>query len=247
MNRRYFPTVVTDRNDYPTSDGRPTAETDAHRKLMLLVIETLLAWYETRPDVYVTGNLLLFYEQGNKRRHVAPDCFVALGVPNHDRLNYLLWNEKRGPAVVIEITSKTTRKEDTQTKFALYRDVLAVPEYFLFDPKTEYLDPPMQGYRLTDGRYERIDPVGGRLVSDALGLHLERSGETLRFWNPQTQAWLPIPAERLAAERAAKEAERAAKEAERAAREAAEAEVEWLRREIEQLRHSRGTDGSGAP
>lgn len=237
MSLRFFPTVVTDRNDYPTSDGRPMAETDVHRKLMMQVIETLLARYETRPDVYVTGNLLLFYEKGNKRRHVSPDCFVVFGVPNHDRLNYLLWNETQGPAVVIEVTSKSTKREDMETKFALYRDVLAVPEYFLFDPKAEYLDPPMQGFRLVGGQYTRIDHVGGRLPSTSLGLHLERSGQTLRLWDPETKAWLPIPAERLAAERAAKEAERAG-------RTAAEAEVERLRREIDQLRAGRTQDGA---
>lgn len=212
MNQRFFPTVIPDRNTYPTTDFRPMAETDFHRKLMTAVIDTLIAWYATRPDVYVTGNLLLFYEKGNKRRHVAPDCFVVFGVPNYDRPNYLLWDEKRGPSVVIEITSKTTKAEDTKTKFALYRDTLKVPEYFLFDPKGEYLEPSLQGYRLVKRKYVAIEAVESRLPSEALDLHLERDGQSLRLWNPKTGNWLPIQAER----------------------------EEQLRREIEELRRRLG-------
>lgn len=197
MNQRFFPTVIPDRNTYPTTDFRPMAETDFHRKLMTAVIDTLIAWYATRPDVYVTGNLLLFYEKGNKRRHVAPDCFVVFGVPNYDRPNYLLWDEKRGPSVVIEITSKTTKAEDTKTKFALYRDTLKVPEYFLFDPKGEYLEPSLQGYRLVKRKYVTIEAIESRLPSEALGLHFERDGQSLRLWNPETRNWLPTQAERV--------------------------------------------------
>ena len=57
--------------DYPTSDHRPMAETDLHREMMFDVIEALKAYYAGQP-VYVTGNLLVFYEPGNKRRHISP-------------------------------------------------------------------------------------------------------------------------------------------------------------------------------
>jgi len=46
--------------------------------------------------------------------------------------------------VVIEYTSKTTRKEDQHTKFVLYRDTLKVKELFLFDPFGDYLQPQFQ-------------------------------------------------------------------------------------------------------
>ncbi len=78
-------------SDYPTSDGRPMAETDLHRTLMLDLIETLKLRYVDDADTYVSGNLLIFYEQGNKRRHVSPDVFVVKGVPKRQRLNYLVW------------------------------------------------------------------------------------------------------------------------------------------------------------
>jgi hypothetical protein len=91
------------RNGYPTSDGKPMAETDDHRDLMNALIETLKAYFAGEPMVYVSGNLLLFYVPGNKRRHLSPDVFVVRGVPNHNRPNYLLWEEGRGPQFVIEL------------------------------------------------------------------------------------------------------------------------------------------------
>src|SRR5262249_8838750 len=154
--------VETER-DYPTSDGKPMAETDVHRQDMMDLIETLQVHFADDPAAYVSGDLLLFYEEGNRRKHVAPDVFVVRGVPKRQRLNYLLWREGKGPDVVIELTSKTTRREDQTKKLALYRDVLKVPEYFLFDPFEDYLKPPFQGHRLVEAGYEPIGPVAGRL------------------------------------------------------------------------------------
>ena len=179
--------------------------------------------------MYVSGNLLVFYELGNRRRHVAPDVFVVRGVAKHDRPNYLIWQEGKPPGVVIELTSSTTRKEDITKKFRLYRDVLKVKEYFLFDPFEDYLDPPMQGYRLRKGEYVPIKPVEGRLPSRVVGLHLERAGSDLRLWNPETGLWLPTAEENQA------RLEEALAVTD-AARRQAEAENERLRREIEELR-----------
>ena len=133
--------------EYPTSDGKPMAETDLHRQVMVDVIETLQDHFAADPQVYVTGNLLLYYEEGNPRKHVSPDVFVVHGVPKlPPRDYYLLWKERKPPEVVIEITSKTTRREDQTKKLTLYRDVLKVREYFQFDPTEDYLKPPFQGH-----------------------------------------------------------------------------------------------------
>ena len=82
--------------DYPTSDGKPMAETDWHRDLMMVLIQTLSAYYAAEPLVYVSGNLLVFYEPGNRRRHLSPDVFVVKGVGKHQRPNYLIWEDARG-------------------------------------------------------------------------------------------------------------------------------------------------------
>ena len=234
--------------EYPTSDGKPMAETDYHRDLMVDLIQTLGAFFAAEPEVYVSGNLLLFYEEGNKRKHISPDVLVTRGIPKRKRLYYLLWEEGKSPDVVMEITSKTTRSEDVKKKMALYRDVLAVPEYFLFDPFQDYLKPSMQGYRLVDGVYEPIELVAGRLTSVVLGLHLERDGIQLRLYDPQTARRLPTTLERAEAERQNAEAERQNAEAERQNAEAerlradqAEAEVDRLRRELDELRRKPGS------
>src|SRR5262249_50450310 len=144
------------------------------------------------------GNLLLYYVPGNKRKHVSPDVFVVRGVSKRKRLYYLLWEEGKSPQMIIELTSKSTRKEDLDTKYKLYQDVLKVQEYFLFDPFAEYLNPPLRGYRLSHGKYVPIQPVDSRLPSEVLRLHLERDGMMLRFYDPSTGEWLPTPEERLA-------------------------------------------------
>jgi hypothetical protein len=120
---------------------------------------------------------------------------VVIGIPKRQRLNYLVWEEGRAPDVVIELTSKTTRKEDVEKKFHLYQDVLQVQEYFLFDPLGDYLKPSLQGNRLADGKYRPIAFEAGRLHSEVLGLYLERRGSELRLFDPKTGRWLPTAEE----------------------------------------------------
>lgn len=200
--------------EYPTSDGKPMAETDFHRILMNALIMTLESHFADDPMIYVSGNLLLYYVRGNKRKHISPDVFVVKGVEKKPRLYYLTWEERKTPSAVIEITSKSTRKEDTDTKFVLYRDTLKVREYFLFDPFGDYLRPDrLRGYRLRKGDYEPIALVEGRMPSKELGLHLEQDGGTLRLYNPATQSWLLTHDER--ADRAEQEVERLRAEIER--------------------------------
>ncbi len=234
-----IPTKTAEDLDYPTSDGKPMAETDWHRDLMVALIQTLSSYYAAESEVYVSGNLLVFYEPGNRRRHLSPDVFVVKGVPKHQRPNYLIWEEGKGPEVVIELTSQSTRDEDVEVKYELYQDVLRVPEYFLFDPLGEYLRPQLQGYRLRRGQYESITPVKGRLPSKVLGLHLEGHDRELRLFDPTTKQWLPAPdeARQAAEERADQEAEARRQEAE--GRLQAEAEVERLQRELNELRRQR--------
>jgi Uma2 family endonuclease len=257
-------------NGYPTTDGKPRAETDWHRILMTLLLELLSEHFAAQRRVYVSGNLLIFYEEGNRRRHVSPDVFVVRGVEKRIRPNYLVWQEGRPPQVVIELTSSSTRREDLTTKMALYRDSLGVREYFLFDPYADYLHPPLQGYRLRQGQHRPIRTIAGRLPSQVLGLHLERDGESLHLLNPATGARLLTAqelrrrAEEIARQQAQQLAnvaqaladaeERALQAAEESAQaqqllqqqtrraEQAESEVARLRAELEAARRSRGEE-----
>lgn len=217
-------------------------ETDLHRSIMVDSIESLKLYYAGQ-QVYVSGNILLLYQPGNRRRHVSPDVLVVKGLDPHARENYLLWEEGRPPNAVIEVTSESTREEDLYDKFEIYRDRIRVPEYFLFDPRDEYLQPSLQGYRLKGRRYQAIEPVSGRLPSHELGLHLERHDRQLRFYDPATGAWIPTHAEsREAALAQSREAEARRQHAESELRvmetkwQVAEAEVEQLRQELQRLR-----------
>ncbi len=203
--------------DYPSSDGKPMAETPLHLRVLWDLIETLVAWFGGDPMVYVWGNMFLYYVEGDASKNVSPDVMVVKGVPKDKfRDTFKVWEEGgKTPNAIIEVTSKGTRENDEVDKFELYQNVLRVEEYFLFDPRAEYLMPPLKGYRLIKGKYQRIKEVDGRLPSKVLGLHLERNGAELRFHDPKTATWLPTPRE---------------------ARARAEAEVERLRRELESLR-----------
>ncbi|HVG10785.1 MAG TPA: Uma2 family endonuclease [Thermoanaerobaculia bacterium] len=176
---------------YPSSDGKPMAESDLHRKEMMYLIEALEGWYEDAPDVYVSGNLLLYYVRGDRNYVVAPDVFVVKGITKRNRDLYKLWEEGRGPAFVIEVTSDSTRDEDLGRKRSLYEQ-WGVEEYFLHDPDEDYLKPGLQGYRLVNGRYQKIVPeADGTLLSRTTGLRLRRDGNHLRLIDPATGTPLP--------------------------------------------------------
>lgn len=171
--------------EYPTSDGRPIAESDWHRNELVRQIRTLSTRF-AKQKVYVTGNLLLYYREGDEHKRVAPDVMVVKGAEPRRRDNYLLWEERISPQFVMEITSKKSKDEDLIEKRAIYENEIGVNEFFLFDPTRDYLDPCLLGYRLVRGKYEPIEPVGGRLESKELGLFLEVDGKHVRFHDPMT-------------------------------------------------------------
>ena len=223
---------------YPESDGKPMGETDFHRKEIIRHIELLEDYYRGQ-KVYVSGDLLVYYVQGDPRKFVVPDVFVVKGIVPQDRRTYKIWVEGKAPDMVIETTSRRTRRKDMQIKPELYAR-LGVKEYFLFDPLGEYLDPPLQGYRLDGADYRRIEPAeDGGLDSHELELRLRLGEGHLDFVRRDTGERLLTRAERLRQEAAARqgEAEARKREAERAEREAearraAEAEVARLQAEL---------------
>lgn len=203
---------------YPESDGKPMGETDYHRKEIIRQIELLEDYYRGQ-NVYVSGDLLVYYVQGDPRKYVVPDVFVVKGIVPQDRRTYKIWVEGKAPDMVIETTSRRTRRKDRQSKPELYAR-LGVKEYFLFDPLGEYLDPPLQGFRMDGGDYQRIEPAkDGGLDSHELQLRLRLADGHLDFVHRDTGERLLTRDERLR-----QEAE---------ARQAAEAEVARLRAELD--------------
>ena len=172
--------------EYPTSDGQPMADTTLHRKVMTDLIEGLERRFQEAPDVWVGGNLFVYFERGNPRAVVAPDVVLVKGVSKWDRPIYKLWEEGRPPSLVVEVTSEKTRHEDLSDKKDKYLR-LGVEEYFLFDPYGDYLEPRLQGYRLERGRYGAMTPEpDGSILSRTTGLRLEPEGLKLRLVDPAT-------------------------------------------------------------
>jgi Uma2 family endonuclease len=183
---------------YPESDGRPMGETDQHITEILELISILRERYRNAADVYVGGDMLLYYVEGDPGRRVCPDVFVTFGIPKEPpRRSYFLWREGRPPSLIIEVTSKSSRREDLEKKELYAR--LGVEEYFLHDPLGEYLKPLLQGFRLEDGKYVPIpSAVDGSLMSRLTGLTLRREGEGLRLVNTQSGELLLKPSEAYA-------------------------------------------------
>lgn len=206
-------------------------ETDRHRKNMTGLIEALDLHFADEEQIYISGNLFVYYVPGNKLKHVSPDVFVVRGVPRGNRDYYLVWEEKKTPDLVIELTSRSTKGEDMDDKFVIYRDTLKVKEYFLFDPNGEYLKPQLKGYRLSAGRYVPIKAIKGRLPSQVLELHLQRVAWELRLFDPGAGRFLLTPQEALF------QAELKRQRAEARSRQVKK-EIEELRRQLKATRRN---------
>ena len=221
--------------DYPSSDGRPVAESDHQFIPLTYAASRLRQHFRQRDDVYVAGNLLIYYEEGTRAR-VAPDVFVVRGAPRHKRSSYLLWEEPKAPDFVLEITSRGTRGEDQGRKRELYRR-LGVAEYWQYDPTGDYLEPALQGLELVAGEYVRLvqRELADRtlvLTSAVLELELRLSERGLRFHDPVSGRDLPDLAETDAAWRRERQAHEQAEQDRQRERQARErAEQRWQRAE----------------
>jgi Uma2 family endonuclease len=218
---------------YPETDGNPLGETDSHAWASRLTIEMLALYFEEKTNIYVAGNNFLYWEKGNPKAVVSPDVYIVKGAGMRFRDTYKVWDEGfLTPDVVFEMTSRHTIANDMEMKRFIYEQVLKVEEYFLFDPKAEYLKSSIEGFRLDNGSYCPIPRIHGRMHSEQLTLDLERIDGNLRFSDPATGEYLPLPSEWA---RRAKLAETQVM-AEGIARQAAEAEIARLRAELDALR-----------
>lgn len=224
---------------YPDSDGEPMAETELHLQEMVYAWEALNQRFQREPDVFVGANMFLYYREGDPSGVVAPDAFVVKDVPKlpggRERRTYLLWKEGRAPCFVLETTSESTQEQDVKKK-RIYEQ-LGVAEYFQFDPFGEYLSPRLQGYRLVQGRYQRLQPgADGSLLSESTGVLFRPDGRRLRLEDARTGAPL-LRREELEAKADAEAVARRQAE-ERAA--AAEERARALEEELARLRAERG-------
>ena len=210
--------------DYPSSDGEPMAETEAQYTPLTETVSTLRVRYNERDDVYVGGDMLIYYRMNRNDVRVAPDVFVVFGVTSrHPRDSWIVWREGRAPNFIMEIASSSTWRRDATEKRRIYAD-MGVTEYARFDPTGDYFTPALVMETL-DGTEYREQPLAtdtdGILRGYSAVLDLEicvTPDLTLRLYDPTAGEWL----------RTHQETE--------AALQASEAEIARLREELAQLR-----------
>ncbi|QKQ72609.1 Uma2 family endonuclease [Nostoc sp. TCL240-02] len=242
-----LPVSVESEIFYPSADGQPVAETYDHLYALLTTLEVLKQYLANR-QATVLGNQFLYYAQGFPKLRVAPDVMVIFDVAPGGRDNFKIWEEGQVPTVIFEMTSFGTKGQDEIFKKTLYEQ-LGVKEYWLFDPKGEWVEQQLRGYRLRGEIYESIqdgrsEPLQLRLVIEGrlIGFYREDTGEKLLIPNELAEALgQEVLARQQAEVLAEQERQRAEQERQRAEQERQRAEQERQRAEqaelqIEQLK-----------
>ena len=202
--------------DLPYDDGIPL-ESEWHVAAMGLLIDILRYHWRERQDIYVAGNMFVYFapDQVKTRDFRGPDVFVVKGVRDtHMRKSWVIWEEEdRTPDYVIELASPSTVAFDREGKKRIYERILKTPEYVVYDPNRERL----RGWRRVRGRYEELTPnVRGWLWSEELELWLGVAAyrfvnqpaavKVLRFYDEDGEL-LPTPEEAATQRAEAAEAE----------------------------------------
>ena len=232
---------------YPETDGMPLPDGVFQDPLFREIVSTLETFFSDQPNTVVSGNTIIYYEEGNPLRSVSPDCYVAYDSDVELLLNnntYRLWEMGKPPEFALEIASVSTATTDLVHKRELYAR-LGISEYWRFDSTGgDFYGEPLVGEYLIDGEYRRFEThtePDGRVWahSPALNLDLWWDDGRLRFWDPIEGRWLLSQEEAQAAldtERAARQIaevqvarERARAEQERARADTLEAELRRLR------------------
>ena len=245
--------------EYPSSDGERMAETDFQYIPLTNTVSALRVRYHGRPDVYIAGDMLIYYRMNRSDLSIAPDVYAVFGtMGNHPRDSWLVWREGKAPDFVLEIASSSTWRRDANEKRRIYAD-MGVTEYVRFDPTGEHFTPALIMERL-DGTQYREQPVAvddeGILRGYSALMDLDicvMPDLRLRLYDPVAGEWLRTHQETENARRVEADARReseaarrveadarreseAARRVEADARRAAEAEIARLQAELTRLR-----------
>ena len=186
---------------YPETDGMPLPDGEFQSPLFRRIVGDLDDRYRDVPGAKVNGNTFIYFVEGNPRRSISPDCYVALGLSAEalesiERNNvYLLWEVGGAPDFVLEIGSESTADADMGRKRELYAE-LGVSEYWRYDVTGgEFYGEALVGERLVDREYRRIElrhESDGRVWSHSgvLNLDIWSVEDDLRFWDPVAGGWL---------------------------------------------------------
>lgn len=159
----------------------------------------ILLWrYEDRPDVLVSGDNAIYYQQGNPRVHRSPDGFIAFGVDRNaiwEENGYKVWEVGKPPDWVLEIASPSTARVDLGIKREIYAGI-GIGEYWRYDASGgDYYGEPLVGEYLQGGGYRRFEmQTSGNGVawahSPALNLDIHWGEIRLHYFDPVIGEWL---------------------------------------------------------
>ena len=224
---------------YPSSDGKLLADNTWQSRTMIAKYDMLYAHYMDDPSTYVAISLLLYYTEGEPADVVAPDLFVARGVPNRHRDWYKVWEEGKVPDFVLEVSSEATAEDNLGRNMETYARI-GISEYCVYDPMGGLHFPRLQLFRLSEGEdrvYEQVQRSEGSdgslaVPSESLGLELRLEDDRLHLWDPAAREYLLEYAE----ERDRRLKERAGRMREHTRRVAAEERVAKLKIELADVR-----------
>ena len=232
-NQPKIPYAPTETELYPETDGKPMAVSDLHRRILTRILQILENHFTQSPEAYVSGDILMYYVEGQPQKVVSPDVLVTFGIGQKLRLTYKVWEEGKVPDFVMEMSSKSTYRNDLGEKMELYAS-LGIRDYVLYDADGLYLPTPLMGFTLVDGKYVAISPnADGGIYSEVLGLEFRLRDTHFGIYDPVSEVWLQTHAEE--AEARAENAEARAENAEARA-ENAETEAAHLREQLARLK-----------
>ncbi len=84
----YPETIVEEEICYPAELENEMGETAFHFKLIFLIYGFLESFYKSRKDVAIAATMMVYYDEGNPRKWLAPDVFVCFGVENKLRRTF---------------------------------------------------------------------------------------------------------------------------------------------------------------
>ncbi|MGI8642477.1 MAG: Uma2 family endonuclease [Pyrinomonadaceae bacterium] len=185
----YPETIVEREVYYPVEIEGEMGETAIHYKLNSLLFNLLEAFFASRKDVLIGANLMIYYDEGNSKKWLAPDVFVCFAVENKLRRTFKTWEEGVFPQVVFEVASDSTFENDLGGKRLEYAR-LGVEEYYLLDPERQYLPSPLMAFRRENGLLLLVQVENNRVLSPLLNLEIVDTSKSFRLFNPQEQKFL---------------------------------------------------------
>ena len=217
---------------YPSEDDQPMSATGFHGVQITTLSDQLKRYFGNDNRVYIGIDSFIYYQEGDRRKFVAPDIYVVYGAESFpERRSFYTWAEGAVPVVVFEFLSESTAAHDRGDKIRQYLVEIEVDEYFIHQPEGAK-SPEFRGWcRSPSGAIEEIEPdAQGGLFSHALNMWLRweyQPVSEVRLLRPYLPDDTPIPTS---------DELKAVAESEKQRRQQLESELEQLRAEMAALR-----------